>query len=182
MYYVAPETPMMSSLIADCPDLVSPNILDKSTPVQMALYNCPDACMYNKEEQCLSMQLVTRWMWCTFRGCQMRSRSTKTSNCRSSNCDRRFSSNVRRTTLEVHTSDTHTHTSHTHTSHYTPTHTRGTCTDARLLCTINIIKQHSGRSHRQRMTWWKSVVSARFESVMKYWRILTVWMALVLFH
>ena len=24
MYYVAPETPMMSSLIADCPDLVSP--------------------------------------------------------------------------------------------------------------------------------------------------------------
>src|SRR6218665_2496562 len=33
MYYVAPETPMMSSFIADCPDLVPPNILDKSTPV-----------------------------------------------------------------------------------------------------------------------------------------------------
>jgi len=24
MYYVAPETPMMSSVIADCPDLVPP--------------------------------------------------------------------------------------------------------------------------------------------------------------
>jgi len=33
MYYVAPETPMMSSVIADCPDLVPSNILDKSTPV-----------------------------------------------------------------------------------------------------------------------------------------------------
>src|SRR6218665_1342244 len=32
MYYV-PETPMMSSVIADCPDLVPPNILDKSTPM-----------------------------------------------------------------------------------------------------------------------------------------------------
>ena len=33
MYYVAPETPMMSSVIADCPDLAPPNILDKSTPM-----------------------------------------------------------------------------------------------------------------------------------------------------
>src|SRR6218665_1272382 len=33
MYYVAPETPMMSSVIADCPDLATPNILDKSTPM-----------------------------------------------------------------------------------------------------------------------------------------------------
>ena len=34
MYYVAPETPMMSSVIADCPDLQPPpNILDKSTPM-----------------------------------------------------------------------------------------------------------------------------------------------------
>ena len=33
MYDVAPETPMMSSVIADCPDLVPPNILNKSTPV-----------------------------------------------------------------------------------------------------------------------------------------------------
>src|SRR6218665_1296229 len=33
MYYVAPETPMMSSVIADCPDLTPPNILDKSTPM-----------------------------------------------------------------------------------------------------------------------------------------------------
>src|SRR6218665_229685 len=32
-YYVAPETPMMSSVIADCPDLAPPNILDKSTPM-----------------------------------------------------------------------------------------------------------------------------------------------------
>src|SRR6218665_1292443 len=32
MYYVAPETPMMSSVIADCPDLAPPNILGKSTP------------------------------------------------------------------------------------------------------------------------------------------------------
>ena len=35
-YHLAPETPMnamMSSVIADCPDLVPPNILDKSTPV-----------------------------------------------------------------------------------------------------------------------------------------------------
>src|SRR6218665_729519 len=32
-YYVAPETPMMSSVIADCPYLAPPNILDKSTPV-----------------------------------------------------------------------------------------------------------------------------------------------------
>ena len=34
--YVAPETHMMSSVIADCPDLVPPNILDKSTPVLLA--------------------------------------------------------------------------------------------------------------------------------------------------
>src|SRR6218665_469848 len=33
MYYEAPETPMMSSVIADCPDLAPPNILDKSTPM-----------------------------------------------------------------------------------------------------------------------------------------------------
>src|SRR6218665_1177151 len=33
MYYVALETPMMSSVIADCPDLTPPNILDKSTPM-----------------------------------------------------------------------------------------------------------------------------------------------------
>ena len=33
MYYVAPEMPMMSSVIADCPDLVPPNILNKSTPM-----------------------------------------------------------------------------------------------------------------------------------------------------
>ena len=26
MYYVAPETPMMSSVIVDCPDLAPPNI------------------------------------------------------------------------------------------------------------------------------------------------------------
>ena len=37
MYYVAPETPMMSSVIADCPDLAPPNILDKSTPM---ILNC----------------------------------------------------------------------------------------------------------------------------------------------
>src|SRR6218665_1379661 len=36
MYYVAPETPMMSSVIADCLDLVPPNILYKSTPVMSA--------------------------------------------------------------------------------------------------------------------------------------------------
>src|SRR6218665_4213780 len=33
MYYVAPETPMMSSVIADCPEIAPPNILDKSTPM-----------------------------------------------------------------------------------------------------------------------------------------------------
>jgi len=33
MYHVAPETPVMSSVIADCPDLVPPNILHNSTPV-----------------------------------------------------------------------------------------------------------------------------------------------------
>ena len=36
MYYLAPETPVMSSVIADCPYLVLPpphNILDKSTLV-----------------------------------------------------------------------------------------------------------------------------------------------------
>src|SRR6218665_3217501 len=33
MYNVAPETPMMSSVIADCRDLAPPNILDKSTPM-----------------------------------------------------------------------------------------------------------------------------------------------------
>ena len=38
MYYVAPETPMMSSVIADCPDLAPPNILDKSTPVRLVAY------------------------------------------------------------------------------------------------------------------------------------------------
>src|SRR6218665_3642318 len=38
MYYVAPETPMMSSVIADCPDLVPPpNILDKSTPMHRTI-------------------------------------------------------------------------------------------------------------------------------------------------
>ena len=35
MYYVEPETPMMSSVIADCPDLAPPNILDKSTPMHV---------------------------------------------------------------------------------------------------------------------------------------------------
>src|SRR6218665_4161021 len=30
MYYVAPETPMMSSVIADCPDLAPPQIFWKS--------------------------------------------------------------------------------------------------------------------------------------------------------
>ena len=33
MYYVAPETLMMSSVIADCPDLAPPSILDKFTPI-----------------------------------------------------------------------------------------------------------------------------------------------------
>jgi len=28
MYHVTPETPMMSSVIVDCPDLVPPNVLD----------------------------------------------------------------------------------------------------------------------------------------------------------
>src|SRR6218665_3987533 len=37
MYYVAPETPMMSSVIADCPDLATPNILDKSTPMDISV-------------------------------------------------------------------------------------------------------------------------------------------------
>ena len=37
MYYVAPETPMMSSVIADCPDLAPPNILDKSTPMRQCI-------------------------------------------------------------------------------------------------------------------------------------------------
>ena len=32
-YYVAPEAPMMSPVIADCPDLAPPKIFDKSTPV-----------------------------------------------------------------------------------------------------------------------------------------------------
>ena len=36
MYYEAPETPMMSSVIVDCPDLAPPNILDKSTPMEKA--------------------------------------------------------------------------------------------------------------------------------------------------
>ena len=38
--YIAPETPMMSSVIADCPDLVPPNILDKSTPMHGILVCC----------------------------------------------------------------------------------------------------------------------------------------------
>ena len=37
MYYVAPETPMMLSVIADCPDLAPPNILDKSTPMEIMI-------------------------------------------------------------------------------------------------------------------------------------------------
>src|SRR6218665_2166241 len=37
MYYVAPETPMMSSVIADCPDLAPPNNLDKSTPMSVVI-------------------------------------------------------------------------------------------------------------------------------------------------
>ena len=36
--YVAPETPMMSSVIADCPELAPPNILDKSTPMTPRSY------------------------------------------------------------------------------------------------------------------------------------------------
>jgi len=31
--YIAPGIPIMSWIIADCPDLAPPNILDKSTPV-----------------------------------------------------------------------------------------------------------------------------------------------------
>src|SRR6218665_946738 len=39
MYYVAPETPMMSSVIVDCPDLAPPpNILNKSTPMLPRLF------------------------------------------------------------------------------------------------------------------------------------------------
>ena len=48
MYYVAPETPMMSSVVADCQDLAPPNILDKSTPmdkwIDKWIYVC--ACVY----------------------------------------------------------------------------------------------------------------------------------------
>src|SRR6218665_273419 len=41
MYYVAPEAPMMSSVIADCPDLAPPNILDKSTPMtKIYIHSC----------------------------------------------------------------------------------------------------------------------------------------------
>src|SRR6218665_796906 len=38
MYYAAPETPMMSSVIAACPDLVPPNILDKCTPMAQQMF------------------------------------------------------------------------------------------------------------------------------------------------
>ena len=45
MYYVAPETPMMSSVTADCPDLAPPIILDKSTPMYDD-YDDDDNCVY----------------------------------------------------------------------------------------------------------------------------------------
>src|SRR6218665_167479 len=44
MYYVAPETPMISSVIADCPDLAPPNILDKSTPMRVPVVGGHSAC------------------------------------------------------------------------------------------------------------------------------------------
>src|SRR6218665_3374494 len=44
VYYVAPETPMVSSVIADYPDLAPPNILDKSTPMIQRL------CTWNQKE------------------------------------------------------------------------------------------------------------------------------------
>ena len=37
MSYIAPETPTMSSVIADCLDLAPPNILGKSTPMKRGL-------------------------------------------------------------------------------------------------------------------------------------------------
>src|SRR6218665_1017713 len=41
MYYVAPEMPMMLSVIADCPDLTPPNILDKSAPMIILIARLP---------------------------------------------------------------------------------------------------------------------------------------------
>src|SRR6218665_512087 len=41
MYYVAPETPMMSSVIVDCPDLVPPQYFG-----QVYAYAMYDECMY----------------------------------------------------------------------------------------------------------------------------------------
>lgn len=35
MYYVAPEAPIMSSVIAECPDL-TPQYFEKSTPIHVA--------------------------------------------------------------------------------------------------------------------------------------------------
>src|SRR6218665_157541 len=54
MYYVAPETPMMSSVIADCPDLAPPNILDKSTPMH-------ETRLFKRQQLYTDIQL---YLWC----------------------------------------------------------------------------------------------------------------------
>src|SRR6218665_588131 len=47
IYYVAPDTPMMSSVIADCPDFAPPNILDKSTALRL----CKTVYLSNEDAQ-----------------------------------------------------------------------------------------------------------------------------------
>src|SRR6218665_3107129 len=57
MYYVAPEAPMMSSVIADCPDLAPPNILESLRLYMTKMYTYIHAYMHefihkNKPPHC----------------------------------------------------------------------------------------------------------------------------------
>src|SRR6218665_828108 len=62
MYYVASETPMMSSVIADCPDLAPPNILDKSMPMLVNTVICLFCTFLSK--QFIILSVGYKWPHC----------------------------------------------------------------------------------------------------------------------
>src|SRR6218665_1038470 len=62
MYYVAPETPMMSSVIADCPDLVPPQYFGQVYAYAKHITDRPPCCSFvnlgllaGKEEQLVKL-------------------------------------------------------------------------------------------------------------------------------
>src|SRR6218665_1160749 len=48
MYYVAPETPMMSSVIADCPDLAPPQYFGQVYAYDRDIHTLMHTCIHNR--------------------------------------------------------------------------------------------------------------------------------------